>query len=177
MTRSLLHAANLLVLALLLGVSFFVFDGLPERIPVHFGAGGEPDRYADTTLLSWMLLPLLGVVLTGMMYGLARLIMRMPNHLNMPNQKRYQALPLEAKLQVVDAQTDLFYAISAGLNIMFVMLQAGSYQVAMGEAAGLPVYSWLAIALFVAFSTGLAVVAVSKSSRLVKELSETAADE
>ena len=45
------------------------YSRLPERIPIHFGFTGEPDNWGPRATI-W-LLPALGLVMSGMLFGLA----------------------------------------------------------------------------------------------------------
>ncbi|NNE69183.1 MAG: DUF1648 domain-containing protein [Rhodothermales bacterium] len=174
MSRTVSSALNLLVLSLLVGLSVLVFDGLPQEIPVHFGADGTPDRFASTSWLSWMLLPLMAVALSVMMEGISRLLPRMPEQLNVPDQKAYKALSLTDKLEVIARQQDFLSEITLSMNVMFAAIQIGSYQVAMGSAESLPWYSLASIAGFMIYTIIVAVRAFRDSQALINRLSEVA---
>ncbi|MEQ9570373.1 MAG: DUF1648 domain-containing protein, partial [Longimicrobiales bacterium] len=51
---------------------------LPERIPAHFGADGTPDRWTETTVGSWFLLPAIGLASWGLIVGLREWMVRRP---------------------------------------------------------------------------------------------------
>lgn len=57
--RTWAHPVNAFLLGSLWIASAAVFASLPDRIPMHFGLGGTPDRWADRTLGSWMALPII----------------------------------------------------------------------------------------------------------------------
>ncbi|NNC11309.1 DUF1648 domain-containing protein [Planctomonas sp. JC2975] len=59
-------AASLLLLAIAAAIGVGVYDSLPAQVPVHWGAGGAPDRYAEKSI--WAVFgPLIigGIVLCG----------------------------------------------------------------------------------------------------------------
>ncbi|MBO6574973.1 MAG: DUF1648 domain-containing protein [Rhodothermales bacterium] len=174
MDRSLYHAGNLLLLALLVGGSVFVFDTLPERVPIHYGIDGTPDRWTERSWFAWMLIPGLAVLLTGMMYGLARFMRRHPDHINTPDPKRYQQLSAEQKQTVVDQQMGMMWGITLAMNLMFVAIQWGGYQASIGVQDGLPLWSMLSIAAFVVVTMVLALRALTTSNKLIKTLSGAA---
>ncbi|MFT4605325.1 MAG: putative membrane protein [Rhodothermales bacterium] len=161
---------TVLILAALVGISAFVFSNLPAEIPVHFGPGGAPDGFAATSWLSWMMLPLLAVAMSILLYGIGRLLARIPDQLNMPDPKLYLALPMAAKLQVVVLQQRILAEITVGLSLMFVALQLGSYQVALGVRPALPWYSMAAIVGFVIFTIVVSVRGMKQSGALVRAL-------
>ena len=162
---------NVLVLAALVGGSAFLFGSLPEEIPVHFGANGRPDRFASTSWLSWMLLPLLAVFITALFYGIARLMVRIPDQLNVPDPKQYRALSPAAKQRVVAFQRPFMIEIVLGVNLMFGALQWSSYQVAIGAHPALPWYSWAVLAGFMAFTIFVTVRAHRQTRTLIRTLS------
>lgn len=58
---------GILGLIILLGLPIYFFDKLPESIPRHFGANGEPDGYSGKGII-WTL-PIIGLIMyAGMFY-------------------------------------------------------------------------------------------------------------
>lgn len=174
--RGTAELANLLVLAVFVGASAFAYGFLPDEIPVHFGASGAPDRFASTSWLSWMVLPLLAVVMTAFFYGIARLIVRIPDQLTVPDPKLYRSLSPDDQQQVVALQRPLMMEILLGVNIMFAALQWGSYQVAMGAREALPWYSWAVMTGFMVFTIIVCVKAHRRSRSLIRSLAVSDAE-
>lgn len=170
MPRSVTNALNLLLLSLLIGLSILVYDSLPQEIPVHYGADGTPDRFTSTSWLSWMVLPLIALALTCLMEFISRILPRVPDQLNVPQQKKYQALPLADKLIVISGQQDLLAQITLGMNVMFVALQYGAYQVSMGLEDTLPWWAVGCILGFVVFTMVVAIRAIQQRSTLINAL-------
>ena len=44
--EQLLQAAGISFLLLMIGLTLYYYDSLPNRIPSHFNAAGEPDAWA-----------------------------------------------------------------------------------------------------------------------------------
>lgn len=129
-----LHIFNALLAATLIGFSIAVYPGLPEQIPTHFNARGEADAWSDKSLLAWLLLPLIGVGSVVLIYVLGAYAPRRPGIVNVPDRKRYQAMPPEYQRIVVRGVMNSTYILNAGLLVMFTLLQYGAWEVAMGRS-------------------------------------------
>jgi hypothetical protein len=86
-TRVTLALATVLVVA-----SIWVYPRLPPRIPAHFGARGDVNRWADTGILSWFGPVILALVLVALVEAAARWIIRNPRRVNTPDPARFAAL-------------------------------------------------------------------------------------
>lgn len=90
---------HLLNAGLLLGLLIYAlasYDALPRRLPLHFDAAGQPDRWADKSWSSWLALPLVAAGLTALLYlasGLVALARRKPGLLSLPQKEKFLALP------------------------------------------------------------------------------------
>lgn len=162
--------ANILVLTALAAWSLSVYDQLPDRIALHFGLDGTPDRWGARSLPSWMVLPMVGIGLTLFMRGVSALVRRNPDVLNMPDAKAYRKLEHADKLRVVEIQLEMLAYVELIMSVLFCVLQIGSYETAMGTSDGLPVYAGVAIVLSMVASLVLAVTTVSRSATLIKAL-------
>ena len=67
-------------LILLIGLPLYYFDKLPETIPRHFGANGEPDGFSGKGII-WTL-PIIGVIMYVGMFWL----IKYPHIFNYPQQ-------------------------------------------------------------------------------------------
>ncbi len=105
---------------------------LPERIPVHLGLDGMPDRFADRSLAKWLLLPLLLLVLQALFEFLARVIVRRPDLVNIPDKERYVALPPRWRAGADAAVVMLLDATRCGLGLVLGMVQWHLTQIALG---------------------------------------------
>ena len=137
-TTRLPHVVNAGLLALLIGGSLWAYPALPEQIPRHFGLYGQADAYWATTLLRWMLLPIVAVVTGGIVYGSAWLIGQAPDAVNVPNQAQYDQLsPHQKRLVTASVQRAVCW-MNAPLFVVFGAIQSGGYHVATTAATALP---------------------------------------
>ncbi len=54
------------------------WPALPDRVPTHFDAAGQPDAWSDRSLALWLLMPLLAAALSALMDWSAQTIRRRP---------------------------------------------------------------------------------------------------
>jgi hypothetical protein len=159
-SRSLLlicHGLNAILLFSMTGLLAWYWDDLPAQVPVHFGAGGLPDRWTDKggEFISLFVIPW---IITGMLYGFSRLtpwFRKNPRWLNIPNKKMFLLLPPERQAPFF-ALLDFFYAsMAVAVNLVFLGTITATIQVALGKMDRLP---WWAIwpALGLAFVVAIA---------------------
>jgi hypothetical protein len=96
-TRVTFALATVLVVA-----SVWVYPRLPPRIPAHFGARGDVNRWADTGILSWFGPVILALVLVALVEAGARWIIRNPRRVNTPDPARFAALSPPAQRMVAE---------------------------------------------------------------------------
>jgi uncharacterized membrane protein len=109
-----------------LGVTAWVWPHLPEVIPIHFGATGEPDGWGDRWVI--LLLPFFGIAL----FGILRALARVPDSYNYP----WAITPENAARQYRLARR---FVLAFGLLValIFLHLVIGTAAVALGRTAGL----------------------------------------
>lgn len=142
-----LHIANAVLLIALFAFSFAVYPDLPERIPLHFGPDGQADRWGDRTLVSWLLLPLIGAGTVALLYGVMAWCRRRPDLLNVPDKKTLLSLPREQQVWVIDGVANSLYATATGILVMFGLLHYGAWRVAHGLDGGQQMMAGLLIGL------------------------------
>src|SRR5690606_18905334 len=108
---------NLVLLAGLLGGSALAYPRLPERMPLHFGLDGTPDRWAETSLASWFMLPLVALALNLLLYGAAALSTRNARLVNLPGKERLLALPFERQRAVLRRMREGMESLTAPLTL------------------------------------------------------------
>lgn len=171
MGRREIHLVNALLAAALLFFSIWTYQQLPDSIPAHFNFDGTPTRWADKSVWSWFLGPLIGLGLLVMNYGIAAAVPRFPNAVNIPDKKRYLALPAERKLRVLAVTQDLLYILIIPLLIMFMLIQYGSW-IAAQEGSATP-YLVTALILGILMAPAIMIFFLPKSQRVLKrELQE-----
>lgn len=123
---------NLLLLSLLFIGSGIAWPYLPERIPVHFGAGGEVNRWSDTSFFSWFALPVIAVLLILFVHGAVDFAARRPKWLNVPDKDDFLRLPPERQHMVVQAMKESMEPTLLHLTLTFCVIQYTIYRAALG---------------------------------------------
>lgn len=170
--RSAAHWVNAALLVALFAGSAAVFDALPERIPMHFGLDGTPDRWADRSWIAWMALPLITLFVAVVTYGSAWFIGRRPGSMNLPDRKRYDALPIESKVLVVNVVQRFVCWLTAVINGVMAASQYGAWKVASGQSETLPSWSLALVILLIVSSPVTTVYIILRTGNLVGRLSK-----
>jgi len=136
---------------------------LPERIPVHFDAGGSPDGWAARSPWVWFGLPALATGLgggLGLLLPLAIVRMARTNSpwLNVPSKATFVALPVDARERVALAAANWLVVLAIATQGVFVWIAIGSAKVARGEWRLLPPWpSYVLIAFVVLCAVAMAI--------------------
>lgn len=125
------HLANLILIALIIGLSVSWWREMPERIPVHFDLSGNVDRWGSKGTM-WWAFSALAIVGTGLMYGVARLSHRYPRLVNLPRKIRLMDLPPELREQVILLSQGVIYWLAVAMNLTWFLLLAAVHQAALG---------------------------------------------
>lgn len=128
-------------------LAIVAFGQLPERIPMHFGPSGEADSYSDKSVLSWFGLPLVGVITTLMLLGLARATHRHPTIFNMPAKEQLLDLPVEAQQPFLEQVAIFMSLMATSIVLLFSAIHYDSWRVALGQQQGLSAVTLGAMAL------------------------------
>jgi len=132
LTRILLASTILIVIALL-AFSTAVYADLPARIPTHFDAAGVPDGFGARS--SWWVLPSISVASAALTIGIALVLPRRPDLLNLPSKQEILALPRDAQIAVVrEAQPGLLLLGMMTASV-FLFLQYATWEVTQGRTA------------------------------------------
>ena len=131
-----LHRLNAALLVLLFAGSLWTWSDLPAQIPVHFDGSGTADRYAEATLMQWLLLPFIALAVAGTLYAMAWWIGRNVGDLNVPDQDAFDALSESEQRQVATLPLGYLYGLAAAILALFGTMQAATYQTAVyGDGA------------------------------------------
>lgn len=121
--RELVRVAMALACAAYAGVLLIAAVTLPDRVPIHFGPGGEADRIVgrQEALVTFAVL---GLGIAVLMVGLARWVRRAPlTMVNVPHKDWWTATPArEARLRA-RLETDLL-GIGVLTMVLLVVVQA-----------------------------------------------------
>ena len=114
----------------------WLWPDVPARIPTHFGAGGEPDAWADRAAWAWFGLPAIALVLVLLMDRGTRYVLRNPDlpGLNLPNKAAILALPPQRRAPVIARVAAMTYAIGAACVVTFALIQLGIWAEAHGQS-------------------------------------------
>ena len=123
-----------LCVALLL-FSAATYSNLPASIPQHLNAAGEVTRSTPTTWLSWMLLPLVAVLVQALMTGLTLVLPKRPDLFNLPEKERLLTLPPEYRSTVIPLMQQTVDALGALTVLVLFGVQVMLWRVALGHAA------------------------------------------
>ena len=124
----LVHTINIALALALIALSLNAYPELPDRIPLHFGAGGEPDRWGEPSLLSWMALPLIGVGTVLILYVTAAVVPKRPQLFNVPDRKKLLELPPHLQQWVIRGTLNVLYVLAASILLTFAGLQYGAWE-------------------------------------------------
>lgn len=125
------------------------YPTLPEQIPTHFNASGEPDGWGKTSFSSIFSLPLLQLTLYGIFSGLLYLFSTRQDirpMINLPNRDQLTTEQVERIRRIIVNGM-------SGLNLvtclMLFYIQFGTFQVVKGQWSGLGSFVWLFTLLIV----------------------------
>ncbi|MCR9243845.1 MAG: DUF1648 domain-containing protein [bacterium] len=155
-----------------------LFSELPEQIPVHFDAGGKPDRWARPDAIEWFFIPGLlavagivcGFLLPAWTVGMAR---RKSPWLNVPDRERFYALSEAARVAAMRPVAIGLAAIALELQVLIAFLLVGTFRVAAGSWDRLPplgIYGLIGLLLVTA-----TVLAIASSRAVKRALNESGA--
>lgn len=131
----LIHLINLVLAAVLIGFAVWAWGVLPDQIPVHFSADGEVTRWEAKSFFAWFGPTLIGVATVALNYGLAAWLPDRPHLVNLPDKKRFLALPTQRQAAVIRPMQSMLYGLSAPLLALFWFIQLGIYAEATGGSA------------------------------------------
>ncbi|PEN08400.1 hypothetical protein CRI93_04615 [Longimonas halophila] len=140
-STALFHAKNAALLVLLWAGSLWAYPQLPDAMPGHFDLLGQVSYRTDTTLARWLLMPILGLLLTATLYGIAHLMRRFPSIMNVPDPATFQQLTPDRRAVVIHLVQDVVYGIAALVLLVLTVLQVGIYSVAVYKSSVLPVHT------------------------------------
>ena len=119
----------------LLAWALWLWPEVPDRIPLHFGADGTPDRWGERSLLSWLTLPLVGLGTTVLLDGVTVWAVRHPESpaANLPDKQVLMDLSPERRVPVLRVVAQLTYALGVLCIAAFTLIQLGTWTAANGR--------------------------------------------
>jgi len=113
-------------LLILIALPIYFFDKLPEIIPRHFAANGEPDGFSGKGII-WTL-PIIGIVMYVGMFWLNKY----PHIFNYPQQ-----VTKDNALRLYTIGTKMIRTLNAIITCVFVYITYSKIQTALGNQDGL----------------------------------------
>ncbi|HUU46540.1 MAG TPA: DUF1648 domain-containing protein [Acidobacteriota bacterium] len=144
-------------------VPLAAWQELPDQVPVHFDAKGNPDRHASKSSLSFWLMPIVATVM-GILFFVA---LRFPQVYNHPRKNDVKALPPKMREPVYDILREMMLAIA--LCIDAIMLYVVWLIVAAARSGGMDLY-WPVFAVFMVAPLAVALYYLRRIGRMVDEL-------
>lgn len=133
--QRILAGINLLTVAGLWAFAVWAFPRLPDRIPLHFGVDGTPDRWGEPSAVNWFLLPVVVLALNLLLVVLGRWMQRRPSLINLPGGQRIDELPEGARAAVMHLMGKTLAVVQLMMNGVFVLVQTAQYAAAMGDSS------------------------------------------
>lgn len=121
-----LDVLNYALLAAYIITAVCLYTLLPERIPTHFGAGGQPDDYGSRA--SFVALPLIA----GAMTAVFRILTNFPHKFNYI----VKITPENAAYEYRKA-IQLMQLVNISFLLLFLFLSVQTARVGLGQATGL----------------------------------------
>jgi uncharacterized membrane protein len=153
-------------------MAIMMWDGLPERIPLHFDFHGVPDRWGAPSAANWLGMAILSSVMSLLMGGgalcIGWLARHVPQIVNVPDKPLWLALPAEARVRSLAPVRALLVWIGTGLNCLFGAMLASTAAVAKGTASTMP--WWPILGLIVATLVGVAIAMLRTRQRIRMEV-------
>lgn len=163
---------HILLLAVYFGASIAVMPHLSEAIPMHFDFSGQPTRWAPTTPLAWLSLPLVSAATAAFLYGLMRLARRVPHLWNISEKQTFLDLPPGHRAAIQDRMEVSMGIISILTTLLMATFSIGGWEVAVGRAEQLPPYTRLVFAIWLVLVIWIAVRISNRAGRGIRNTAE-----
>ncbi len=160
------------LLAIWFSLAWTSYADLPTQLPVHFNAAGVPDSYAAKSLLSWFMLPIVGLCTVLMLLGTNWLTERYPGLLNVPSKELYLALPPVERAPLTEMIRVFMAVISLSITALLALLHYDSWRVAAGAQGTLSYITTIFMIAFVAATIGGSIWFMIAFSKKARELTQ-----
>jgi uncharacterized membrane protein len=140
------HALNALSVLGTFAVAILGHAAQPDRVPVHFGLAGVPDRWADKSWGNTLAVPLVAVGITALIYASAQLVgwaRKHPDMLNLPDKAAFLALPPELQAPIWRHMKAMAYWLAVPVIVVFLGIEV--LTVRATEAGTLQVWPMIAL--------------------------------
>ncbi len=152
------HAVNAILLVAMWAFALWAYDRLPDPIPIHFDAAGDPNGWADKSYASWLLVPGCALGMTAVTYAcalLAVLARTNPRLINFPGRyrRKFLALPAGRRESVLAVARAFTYWLAVPMNALLAWVEWGMYHAAFdGRMTG---SVWMPMIVFLCLLTAV----------------------
>jgi uncharacterized membrane protein len=115
------------------------YSALPDRVPVHFGISGSPDRWGSKSELFILVALVWG--LTVLLYAFILSVPRLgrkPQLLNIPDKGEFLKLSPERQAPFWELLQEFMAGMAVSVNLIFYLIIQGTLRVIDGSTAALP---------------------------------------
>jgi len=159
-------AAVVIVVVAMQGMS--LWPRLPDRIPIHFGAGGAPDGWSGKNWFSVFGVVIMAAVLLVIL-GLASSELLGARWYNFPGKERILKLSREQQEYAIAPLREGMAWIGSGCAIGLALMTRQSWQVALGSREGISPWTMI-VPLAVGFAA--VIMGIVYANRRAREVSE-----
>jgi uncharacterized membrane protein len=124
-----LHAVNAALLVGTWAFAITAYAGLPELVPGHVGPGGVT-RWDPKGSSPWFILPAIGLINAVVLYGVSSLSSGTGQGVNVPDRKRFMALPPEGRRYALQPVRGFMYGMATWLLLLLGFMQVEMYRIA-----------------------------------------------
>jgi len=150
-------------------MALMMWNGLPDRIPLHFDFHGVPDRWGAPSVANWLGMPILSSAMSLMMGGgalcVGLLARHMPGIVNVPDKPLWLSLSADARVRSLAPVRALLVWIAVSLNCLFGGMLACTAAVAKGTMTTMP---WWPIVGFVAVTLVFVVLSTLRTRQRIR---------
>jgi uncharacterized membrane protein len=112
---------------------------LPDRVPVHFGISGTPDRWGSKSELFILVALVWGLTLLFYAFILsAPRLGRKPQLLNIPDKEEFLKLSPDRQAPFWELLQEFMAGLAVSVNLIFYLIIQGTLRVIDGRTAALP---------------------------------------
>lgn len=146
LTNRLIKTVSYIGLFLLFALPAYFWSDLPEVIPIHYGANGQPDGFGKKSTL-WVL-----AIIAGFLFLIIQQVNQYPQYFNYP-----VAVTEKNKKTLYRQAQQLMSFVNAYVVFLFLYIEWKTIQVARGLADGLGTYFLVVVFLPVLLGAGFAI--------------------
>lgn len=126
------------------------YDILPQKVPTHFGFTGTPDAWRPKTFFTVMLLPIMSLVMSVGIGGMACLISQAKRAIRAHD----QGVSFEAQQRFRGVMANFLAVVSLMVTGMLTLLSYGSIRVGLGQSQALSPAMMILDLVLVVFAIG-----------------------